>query len=122
MNGDYSYYGIAADWWPFAFIILAGALPTDVWRFLGVLSSGKLDETSLAASISRTVATALVSAVIGQLVFYPTGSLADIPFWVRIGALATAFAAYLAGRHRLWLAILAAELVIFGWVGLGLAI
>ncbi|MEN3791207.1 AzlD domain-containing protein [Fulvimarina sp. MAC3] len=119
MSGDWSYYGIAADWWPFAFIVLAGALPTYVWRFLGVLSSGKLDETSPVASISRTVATALVSAVIGQLVFYPSGSLADIPLAIRAGALATAFAVYLAGSNRLWPAILAAELVILGWVAIG---
>ncbi|EAU42788.1 hypothetical protein FP2506_08101 [Fulvimarina pelagi HTCC2506] len=118
MSGDLSYYGIAADWWPFAFILLAGALPTYVWRFLGVVSSGKLDETSPVASISRTVATALVSAVIGQLVFYPSGSLAEIPFSIRAGALATAFAVYLVSQYRLWAAILSAELVILGWFAL----
>ncbi|MDY8109719.1 AzlD domain-containing protein [Fulvimarina sp. 2208YS6-2-32] len=120
MSEDLSYYGIAADWWPFAFILLAGWLPTDIWRTLGVLSSGKLDEHSPVAAISRTVATALVSAVIGQLVFYPTGSLADIPAIVRIGAMAAGFGVYLGVGRRILAGIAAAELVIFGWIAFSL--
>ena len=29
-------------WWPYAMIVVAGWLATDVWRWLGVLFSGRL--------------------------------------------------------------------------------
>ena len=72
MNG-LSYDSIAADWWPYLFILLAGWLPTDVWRWLGVLSAGRFDETSPAIALARTIATSLVAAVIGRLILFPTG-------------------------------------------------
>ncbi|MEE2952583.1 MAG: AzlD domain-containing protein [Pseudomonadota bacterium] len=113
MISDLSFHGIAASWWPFAFILLAGWLPTDIWRYLGVLTSGQLDEHSPLAAISRTVATALVSAVIGQLVFYPTGAMADFSLPVRIGALGLGFVAYLTCGRRVLVGILTAEAILF---------
>ncbi|MBB3998706.1 AzlD domain-containing protein [Aureimonas pseudogalii] len=113
MNG-LSYDSIAADWWPYLFILLAGWLPTDVWRWLGVLSAGRFDENSPAIALARTIATSLVAAVIGRLILFPTGILADIPTAVRIGAVAGGFLAYLTlGRHTI-LAIVVAEIILLG--------
>ena len=78
MSG-FGYHDVAADWWPYAFILLAGWLPTDVWRWIGVASAGRVDESSRLISLARAVATALVAAVIARLVFYPTGFLASVP-------------------------------------------
>ena len=105
MISDLSFHGIAASWWPFAFILLAGWLPTDIWRYLGVLTSGRLDEHSPLAAI--------VSAVIGQLVFYPTGAMADFPLPVRLSALGLGFIAYLSCGRRVLVGILTAEAVLF---------
>lgn len=109
-----AYDAFDSVWWPYLFVLLAGWLPTDVWRWLGVASAGRFDETSPALAVARTIATALVAAVIGRLILYTTGSLAEIPTLVRIGAVALGFAAYYwFGRHTL-LAILVAEIVLLG--------
>ena len=82
-------------WWPFAFIFLAGALPTAIWRWGGVLLVGNLDENSQWIVFVRCVATALVAAVIAQLVFEPNGALAAFPFWLRVGSVVSGFVIFL---------------------------
>ena len=114
MSSDLSYTALSAPWWPFVFILLAGWLPTDVWRWLGVLSSGRIDETSPFIVAARAIATGLVAAVIARLVLYPGGSHAGIPDWIRIAALAGGFLAYLwLGRQTL-IAIVVAEVILLG--------
>ncbi|MBO0905094.1 AzlD domain-containing protein [Jiella sonneratiae] len=108
-------YSNVVPWWPYVFILLGGWLPTDAWRYLGVLSASRIDETSEAAALARTVATSLVAAVIAQLVFYPSGALADIPTLVRLASLGAGFAAYQLSRRRILVAIFVAELVIGAW-------
>jgi hypothetical protein len=111
---SFGYDAVDAAWWPFVFVLLAGWLPTDVWRWLGVASAGRFDEASPALAVARTVATSLVAAVIARLILYPTGSLADISASVRISAVTLGFAAYYwLGRQTL-LAILVAEIVLLG--------
>ncbi|KQT60304.1 MULTISPECIES: AzlD domain-containing protein [unclassified Aureimonas] len=108
------YHDVAAAWWPYAFILLAGWLPTDMWRWIGVASAGRIDENSRLIALARAVATALVAAVIARLVFYPTGSLAAVPDAVRVGALAAGFLSYiLLGRHIL-LGCFVAEAILLG--------
>ena len=111
---DWAYSNVV-PWWPYVFILFAGWLPTDMWRYLGVVSANRIDEASQGAALARTIATALVAAVIAQLVFFPSGALAEIPTWVRIISLATGFAAYQLSRRRILVGIFAAELVIGGW-------
>ncbi|BDA84720.1 hypothetical protein Sa4125_22620 [Aureimonas sp. SA4125] len=111
---DLSFHSLTATWWPYVFILLAGWLPTDMWRYLGVLSASRLDDASPYVALTRTVATGMVAAVIGRLVLYPSGSLAEIPDAVRIGALAAGFAAYLAAGRRVVIGILVAEAILVG--------
>lgn len=96
-------------WWPYAFILLAGIVPTEAWRSLGVLAAGRLDEGTPAFTWVRAVATALVAAVIAQLVVFPTGVLAGAPLWLRVGAAAVGFAAMEAAGRRGWVGIVAGE-------------
>ena len=111
---DFDYNTLETPWWPFFFILLAGWLPTDIWRWLGVLSSGRISETSPLIVGARAIATGLVAAVIARLVLFPGGSLAAIPDWVRIAALVCGFFAYLwLGRQTL-IAIVVAEIVLLG--------
>ena len=111
---DITFTTFTASWWPFVFILLAGWLPTDIWRYLGVLSAGRVDEHSPLAALARSVATALVAAVIAQLVFFPRGALAAVPTLVCVAALAGGFAAYLASGRRILAGILAAEALLLG--------
>ncbi|RIY01556.1 AzlD domain-containing protein [Aureimonas flava] len=115
------FHGIDAIWWPYLFILLAGWLPTDVWRWLGVFSAGRLNERSPAVALARTIATSLVAAVIGRLVLLPGESLEAIPLAIRIAALAVGFAAYYWLGRKTLIAILFAEIVLLGvpW-GLGI--
>ncbi|KQT48731.1 branched-chain amino acid transport [Aureimonas sp. Leaf454] len=113
MSG-WGYHDVAADWWPYVFILLAGWLPTDVWRWIGVASAGRIDEKSRLISLARAIATALVAAVIARLVFYPTGFLATLPAAVRVGALAAGFLTYVLLGRRILLGILVAEAILIG--------
>lgn len=121
MGSDWTYGAFDTAWWPILFILLAGWLPTDAWRWLGVLSAGRIDERSPAIALARAIATSLVAAVIARLVLFPDGSLQEIPTAIRVGALALGFAAYFwLGRQTL-IAILVAELVLLGvpwWLGI----
>ena len=105
---------LPAPWWPYLFILLAGVLPTEIWRSLGVLAAGRLNEGTPAFAFVRAVATALVAAVIAQLVVFPTGVLASAPLWLRLGAAAVGFAAMEAAGRRGWVGILAGETALIG--------
>ncbi len=101
-----------AWWWPYLFILFAGWLATDGFRFLGVYFGGRFAEDSEALVAVRALATALVAAVIGNLVVFPSGALADAPLVLRIFAVVAGFAAYLLLRRSVLLGILAGEAVL----------
>lgn len=109
-----SFTAIDSWWWPFLYILVAGWLATDGWRFLGVFLGGRLSEESDVLVLVRAIATALVAAVISGLVVTPSGALATIPVAVRIGAAVAGFAVYLAARNHVLLGILAGEAVLIG--------
>lgn len=99
-------------WWPYLFIALGGWLATDLWRIMGVFLGGRVSEKSDILVLVRCIATALVAAVISNLIVFPGGALAATPVALRIGATAVGFAAYLTlGRHII-VGILAAEAVL----------
>ena len=110
-----------AWWWPFAFILIVGALPTDIWRWLGVMVAGRLNEDSEALVWVRAVATALVAGVIARLIVFPTGVLESTPMVLRLAAAAAGFAVSLViPRGKILGGILTAELVLVGgWLALG---
>ncbi|MEM8551187.1 MAG: AzlD domain-containing protein [Pseudomonadota bacterium] len=93
-------------------ILIAAALPTHIWRWLGVVSAGRLDETSEVFIYVKAVATAIVAALIAKLVVFPEGPLATIPIWARVGGAALGFAAYLVSGRRLAAGIIAGEITV----------
>ncbi len=99
-------------WWPYVFILFGGWLTTDGFRFLGVYFGGRIAEDSEALVAVRALATALVAAVIGNLVVFPSGALAEAPLWMRIASIAIGFAGYLALRRSVLLGILIGEAVL----------
>jgi hypothetical protein len=102
----------AAWWWPYLFILVGGWLATDVWRFMGVYFGGRIPEDSDLLVLVRAVATALVAAVIGNLVIFPGGALAETALALRLGAAAVGFAAYLFFGKRMVVGIVVAEAVL----------
>jgi hypothetical protein len=107
-----SFFGNNAWWWPYLFILVAGFAATDFWRFLGVYLGGRLSEDSDLLVLVRTMATALVAAVIGNLIVFPGGALAHTPAILRVAAAALGFAVYLASGKRMVVGILTAEMVL----------
>ena len=107
-------------WWPYAVILLAGWLATDIWRWLGVILAGRLREDSEIMVWVRAVATALVAGVIARLMLFPTGVLADSPLALRVAAIIIGFAVFKLTRERVLVGILAAETVLIGgWALMG---
>ena len=111
---------IDAWWWHYLFILLAGFAATDVWRVLGVYLGGRVSEDSEILVLVRAVATALVAAVIGNLIMFPSGALAETTLALRAGAAVAGFAAYLAFGKRMLLGILVAEAALIVGMLLGL--
>ena len=107
-----SFDAFDACWWPYLFILLAGWLATDSWRYLGVYLGGKLSEGSDILVFVRCVATALVAAVIANLIVFPSGALADAPLTLRVGASIAGFAAYLFSRKQILVGIVVAEIIL----------
>ncbi|MDN2564717.1 AzlD domain-containing protein [Aquibium sp. A9E412] len=113
-----TFEAIDAWWWPYAFILLAGWLATDAWRFLGVYLGGRIAEESDLLVLVRCIATALVAAVIANLVVFPNGALAGVPLALRVGAAAAGFVAYLLGGRHIIVGVLAGEAALFAGMAL----
>jgi hypothetical protein len=116
-----SFSAFDAWWWPFLFILAAGWLATDFWRFLGVYLGGRISDESEALVLVRCIATGLVAAVIANLIVFPTGALAATPLLLRVGAAGAGFLAYLAARRRVIVGIIVGEAVLCGsllWFGM----
>lgn len=104
----------AGDFGPYLFILLAGTLATDIWRWLGVLIGNRLRDDSEALNWVRAVATALIAAVIGNLILFPAGALASAPVALRIAAAVLGWGAFMAARQNILVGVVAAELVLIG--------
>lgn len=99
---------------PYIYIIIAGWLVTDIWRWLGVLVGNRLSDGSTILVLVRSIATALVAAVIAQMILYPSGVLSTTPVWLRIAASAAGFSAFILARQRMIIGIVVAEATLFG--------
>lgn len=108
-------FDATGPWWqPFAFILIAGWLPTDIWRYLGVYFGGNLDENAEILVFIRALATALVAAVIAKLVLYPDGILALTPLWLRISGMAAGFAAFWFAKRSVFVGVVTGEALLVG--------
>lgn len=107
-----TYHAFSAWWWPYVFILLAGWLPTDIWRFLGVIFGRGIREDSEVMIFMRSIATALVAAVIARLLFFPSGELASSPLSLRVGAAIVGFAGFLLFGKRIIVGVALAEIVL----------
>ena len=95
-------------------VILAGFLPTDVFRFAAVLFSRRINEDSEALIFVRAVATALLAGVIARLVLAPSGDLAGVPLWLRLATIAAGVAAYFLFRKSVFAGVIVAEIAFIG--------
>jgi hypothetical protein len=90
-------------------LIVAGFLPSEVWRWLGVVFARGLDENSEIVVWVRAVATAILAGVIAKLTIFAPGVLATVPTGVRLGAVAVGFAAFVLLRRSVLAGVIAGE-------------
>ena len=108
------------DWHALLVLLLAGFLPNEVWRMLGVWFGGGIDEGSELLIWVRAVATAILAGVIAQILVQPPGALAAVPATLRYGALAAGTIAFLLTRRSIFAGVACGEIVMLAgkwWLG-----
>jgi hypothetical protein len=102
--------------WPYLALILFAFLPTEIWRWLAVALSRRIDPDSAVLDWVRAVATALLAGVVAKLIIAPPGVLGVAPLWLRVGALGVTLAIILLWRRRIVVAVLAGEAALMGGI------
>jgi hypothetical protein len=97
---------------PYLALLLIGFLPSEIWRWLGILLGRRLDENSEIILWVRAVATALIAGVIARIIVIPPGALAAVPLSIRIAALACGFFAFLFIRKSAFAGVVVGEAVL----------
>ena len=103
-----------------ALLLFAGFLSNEVWRVLGLVIGGGIDERSEFLVWVRAVAAAILAGVIAQILISPPGALATVPDVVRYGAVAVGFAVFIATRRSVFAGVVAGEIVVLTgkwWMG-----
>jgi len=93
-------------------LIVAGFLPNEVWRWLGIAFARGLDEDSEIVVWVRAVATAILAGVIAKLTIFAPGVLASVPTPVRLAAVAIGFIAFTLVRRSVLAGVLAGEIAL----------
>jgi hypothetical protein len=108
------------DWHALLVLLVAGVIPNQIWRMLGLWFGGGLDEGSELLTWVRAVATAILAGVIAQIVVQPPGALASVPGALRYGAVAAGFLAFVLARRSIFAGVACGEIVMLvgqWWLG-----
>ena len=97
---------------PYVALVLLGFLPSEIWRWLGIMLGRGLDEESEVILWVRAVATALVAGVVARIVLFPPGALAGVPLSVRLVAITAGFLGYFFVRKSAFAGVLVGEAVL----------
>jgi hypothetical protein len=97
---------------PYLVLILAGFLPNEIWRLLGIVVARGIEEDSELIIWVRAVAVAILAAVIAKLIVVPPGALASVSLMVRVGAIICGFAAFLVIRRSVFAGLVAGEIAL----------
>jgi hypothetical protein len=100
---------LAGEYAAYLALIVAGFLPSEVWRWLAVIFSRGLDDGSEIIIWVRVVATAILAGVIAKLTIFAPGVLAIVPGPVRLGAVAIGFIAFMLVRRSVLAGVIAGE-------------
>jgi hypothetical protein len=101
-----------AELWPYLILILAGFLPNEVWRMLGIVASSGVDEGSELIIWVRAVATAILTGVVSKIVVFAPGALGGVPLTVRLAAAAAGMAAFFLLRRSVFAGVVAGTLAV----------
>jgi hypothetical protein len=103
---------VIGDLWPYVVLVLAGFLPNELWRMLGIVASHGVDEGSELIIWVRAVATAVLTGVVSKIVVFAPGALGGVPLAVRLAAAAAGMAAYFLLRRSVLAGVVTGTLAI----------
>jgi branched-subunit amino acid transport protein len=108
------------DWHALLLLLLAGVIPNQIWRMLGLWLGAGVDEGSDLLVWVKAVATAILAGVIAQILVQPPGALASVPGFLRYGALAVGFIAFMLTRRSIFAGVVSGEVFMLAgkwWLG-----
>jgi branched-subunit amino acid transport protein len=108
------------DWHALWILLIAGVIPNQIWRMLGLWFGGGIDEGSELLVWVRAVATAILAGVIAQILVQPPGASASVPGWLRYSAVVAGFAVFMVSRRSIFAGVVGGELVMLAgkwWLG-----
>jgi branched-subunit amino acid transport protein len=108
------------DWHALLILLIAGVIPNQIWRMLGLWLGGGIDEGSELLVWVRAVATAILAGVIAEILVQPPGALASVPGWLRYLSVALGFAAFWLSRRSTLAGVVCGEIVMLAgqwWLG-----
>jgi branched-subunit amino acid transport protein len=108
------------DWHALLLLLLAGVIPNQIWRLLGLWLGAGVDEGSDLLVWVKAVATAILAGVIAQILVQPPGALASVPGFLRYGALVVGFIAFMLTRRSIFAGVVSGEVFMLvgkWWLG-----
>jgi branched-subunit amino acid transport protein len=111
---------LIGDWHALLVLLIAGVIPNQIWRMLGLWLGGGIDEGSELLVWVRAVATAILAGVIAQILVQPPGALASVPGWLRYGAVVAGFAVFMVTQRSIFAGVVCGEIVMLSgkwWLG-----
>ncbi|WP_316175147.1 AzlD domain-containing protein [Bradyrhizobium sp. SZCCHNRI1073] len=111
------------DWHALVVLLVAGVIPNQIWRLLGLWFGSGLDEGSDLLMWVKAVATAILAGVIAQILVQPPGALASVPWGLRYGAVVAVvagLAAFMASRRSIFAGVVCGEAAMLAgkwWLG-----
>ena len=108
------------DWHALVVLLLAGVIPNQIWRMLGLWLGGGLDEGSDLLMWIKAVATAILAGVIAEILVHPPGALASVPDVLRYGALIAGFVVFSLTKRSIFAGVVSGEVVMLAgkwWLG-----
>jgi branched-subunit amino acid transport protein len=108
------------DWHALVVLVLAGVIPNQIWRMLGLWLGSGLDEGSDLLMWVKAVATAILAGVIAQILVQPPGALASVPAGLRYAAVVAGFVAFMLTQRSIFAGVVCGEIVMLAgkwWLG-----
>ena len=84
-----------------ALVIVVTSVATYLSRFLGVLSSEKIKETSKIFRWFNCLAYSTLAALIARMVIFPSGALVEVDYSIRIIVLISSILIFYLGKRNL---------------------
>src|ERR1700758_2107061 len=108
------------DWHALFVLLVAGVIPNQIWRMLGLwLGSGTEEGSDLLVWV-KAVATAILAGVIAEILVHPPGALASVPGLLRYGAVVVGFIVFVLTRRSIFAGVVSGEFLMLAgkwWLG-----